>query len=64
MKSLHLIAWIAGIIAAILVVLGTIVYIFKFQLLGISHAVNLFNVANSYLLIAILCILLKKIVKE
>jgi hypothetical protein len=64
MKTLHLIAWIAGIIAVILVLLGTVAYIFKLQLIGINHVVNFFHVANSYLLIAIVCILFKKIVKE
>jgi hypothetical protein len=64
MKALQLIAWIVGIIAAILALLGTIAFIFKVELFGIHHAVNYFNVADSYLLIAILCLLLKKTLKE
>ena len=64
MKTLHLIAWIAGAIATILLLIGTITFIFKFQVIGIRHAVNYFHVADGYYLLAVVCILLKKALKE
>jgi hypothetical protein len=64
MKALQLIAWIAGAIAVILVLIGTAAYIFDFRLFGVNHVINYFHVANSYLLVAILSLLLKKSLKE
>jgi len=59
MKTLKIIPWVAGIIAAIIMLLGVIALIFKLQILGIVHVVNMFHVANSFLLLAICCLLYK-----
>jgi hypothetical protein len=64
MKALQLIAWIAGAIALILVVLGTIDYIFNIRILGVNHVINVFHIANSFALLAIVSLLLKKTLKE
>jgi hypothetical protein len=64
MKALILVAWIAGILAGVLVLMGTISFFFKLQLLGINHAVNYFHAANSYLLVAICSLLLKRTLKQ
>ncbi|MBN2610275.1 MAG: hypothetical protein JXB00_01835 [Bacteroidales bacterium] len=55
MKIFNLTSWIAGIIAGVLVLLAFIALIFKVELLGVRHVYNYFHVANSLLLIAILC---------
>jgi len=59
MKTLKIIAWVAGAIAAIIMLLGVVALIFKLQFLGIVHVVNMFHVANSFLLLAICCLLYK-----
>ncbi len=57
MKALQLIAWIAGIIGGIIMLLGIIDFFFHAQLFTVVKAVNYFNTANSFLLLAILCTL-------
>ena len=59
MKTFKLIAWITGAIGAILMLLGLIAWISKAPILGIVHAVNMFHVANSFLLATVCCLLYK-----
>ena len=57
MKLFKLAAWASGIIAVIIMILGAIALIAKSNLLGIRHEANYFITANSFLLLAILCLL-------
>ena len=62
MKTLlPIVSWISGTIAAILVLLGLIAFLFKCNLLGVKHAINLFHVANSFFLLSICSLIYKKI---
>ena len=60
MKNLNLFAWISGIIALILMFLGFIDFLFSPKFLFVNHAINYFNVANSFLLLTICIVLLDK----
>jgi len=51
-------AWISGIIAALLMICGFIVFITNNKFLGVNHAVNYFHVANSFLLATIALLLM------
>ncbi len=57
MKLFKLAAWASGIIAVIIMVLGFIALLLQDNLFGIRHEANYFIVANSFLLLAILCVL-------
>jgi amino acid transporter len=57
MKALKLIAWISGIIAVIIMILGVIDFFFSWELFTVNKAVNYFSTANSFLLLAICCTL-------
>ena len=57
MKILKGIAWSSGIIAGIILILGTIAFILSIQLFGFKQLVNYFHAANTFLLIAICCTL-------
>jgi len=55
MKILNLISWIAGVAAAIIILQAFIDLFFKVNLFGVRYIYNYFHIANSLLLIAILC---------
>jgi uncharacterized membrane protein len=57
MKALKLIAWVSGIVAVIIMILGVIDLFFSWQLYTVHKPVNYFITANSFLLVAILCVL-------
>lgn len=57
MKSLKLIAWISGIVAALIMLQGVIDVIFQWELVKGVKAINYFHAANSFLLLAICCTL-------
>jgi len=57
MKLFKLAAWASGIVAVIIMVLGFIALLLQDNLFGIRHEANYFMVANSFLLLAILCVL-------
>jgi len=57
MKSLKLIAWISGIIAGIIMLLGVIDFFFGWELVKGVKAISYFHTANSFLLLAICCTL-------
>jgi len=60
MKIFTVIAWICGIFASIVLIIGIISLLSGTTLLGIRHVVNYFHVANSNLLLAILCVLARQ----
>ncbi|MBN2212830.1 MAG: hypothetical protein JW723_01185 [Bacteroidales bacterium] len=55
MKLMNWIAWISGVAAGIIVLQAFIDLLFKVNLFGVRNVYNYFHVANSLLLIAILC---------
>jgi hypothetical protein len=57
MKALKLVAWVSGIVAVIIMILGVIDFFFSWELFTVNKAVNYFSTANSFLLLAILCAL-------
>ena len=64
MKALHLLAWVSGTVAGILIILGFIAYLSGASFFGVNHVVNYFHVANSLLLISICCLIYRKQVAE
>jgi hypothetical protein len=64
MKTLNLTAWISGGIAGILIVLAVLALIFKTSFFGTVHVVNYFHMANSFLLVAICCLLFQREMKK
>jgi hypothetical protein len=57
MKYFTIISWICGIAAALIILTGSISLVSGRIFFGLRHAVNYFHVANSMLLLAILCLL-------
>jgi hypothetical protein len=60
MKFFTIVTWICGIAAAMVVLTGSISLVSGKIFFGLRHAVNYFHVANSLLLLAILCLLAKQ----
>ncbi|MBA7536675.1 hypothetical protein ES705_28939 [subsurface metagenome] len=60
MKVLNYLSWAAAVIAAALIVLGTIAYISGFHAFGVVKAINFFHTANSFLLVVICCMLYRR----
>lgn len=60
MKFFIIVAWICGIAAALMILTGGISLVSGKIFFGLRHAVNYFHVANSTLLLAILCLLANK----
>ena len=58
MKYLEYLTWIFGILAGLILLLGSIDLIFDAELFKVNHAVNYFHVANSALLVCICCTLI------
>jgi hypothetical protein len=58
MKILKIVAWAAGIVGAIIMILGVLDFLFQAEIFKVVKAVNYFNTANSFLLLGICCILL------
>jgi predicted membrane channel-forming protein YqfA (hemolysin III family) len=57
MKLFTIVAWACGIIAVLLMIMGIIPLITGENLFGIRHEINFFLVANTVLLLGILCVL-------
>jgi len=53
MKYLEYLVWILGILAGVIILLGVIAFVFHVQFFGVNHVVNMFHVANSFLLMCI-----------
>jgi hypothetical protein len=60
MKLFKVVAWACGILAAIIIIVGSICLLSGKPFFGIRHMVNSFHVANSLLLMAILCVLARQ----
>jgi hypothetical protein len=60
MKFFITVAWICGIAAALIILTGAISLVSGKIFFGLRHAVNYFHVANSTLLMAILCLMAKQ----
>jgi hypothetical protein len=60
MKFYTITAWISGVLAAVLMLLGAVSLILGNNLFGVRHEANFYIVANSFLLLAILCVLAKQ----
>ena len=61
MKFYTIITWICGVAAALIILSGMISLVSGKIFFGLRHAVNYFHVANSLLLLAILCLLAKQV---
>ncbi len=53
MKYLEYLTWILGTLAGLIILLGTIAFVFDIHFFGVNHVVNFFHVANSFLLMCI-----------
>jgi hypothetical protein len=53
MKALNWIAWISAAIAVVIILLACISLLMGKGIFGFNHAVNFFQAANSFLLLAI-----------
>jgi hypothetical protein len=61
MKTLRLIAWLSGAVAALLIIAGSLSLVFRFNIIeGVNHSTNYFHAANSFLLVAIALLLAEK----
>jgi hypothetical protein len=60
MKLFTVVAWISGILAALLMILGAISLVLGNNLFGVRHEANYYIVASSLLLMAILCVLARQ----
>ena len=60
MKLFTIVTWTCGIAAAIIILAGSISIVSGCIFFGLRHAVNYFHVANSMLLLSILCLLAKQ----
>jgi hypothetical protein len=60
MKLFTIIAWISGILATVLIILGAVSLLLGNNLFGVRHEANFYIVANSLLLLAILCVLARR----
>jgi hypothetical protein len=61
MKTINFLAWAAAVVAAALMVCGTVAYIFDVRPFGADKPVNFFNVANSFLLVVICCLIYRRL---
>jgi len=60
MKLFTIVAWICGVLATIIMLLGTISLFMGNNLFGIRHEANYYIVASNLLLLAILCVLARQ----
>lgn len=57
MKLFTVVAWISGVLAAAVMIFGTIALFMGTNPFGIRHEINYFLVSSNFLLLAILCVL-------
>ncbi len=60
MKLFTVVAWISGVLAVLIMLLGAVSLILGNNLLGVRHEANFFIVASNLLLLAILCVLARQ----
>jgi hypothetical protein len=64
MKTLQLIAWIAGGIAVILILLAVIALVFDKPFFEAVNIVKYFHAANSFFLLGIFCLVNKRLMMK
>jgi len=57
MKITEILVWIFGLLAGVIIILAAISFISGIKIFGVNHVINLFHVANTFLLAAIGCTL-------
>ncbi len=57
MKLFKLAAWVTGIVGAVILLIAVISLIIGQNIFGFRHVINYIHTANSFLLLAILCVL-------
>lgn len=57
MKLFKIVAWFSGLLAVAIMITGIVALLMGGNPFGIRHEVNYFIAANSFLLLAILCVL-------
>ena len=57
MKYLEYLSWFFGLLAGLIMLLGVIDFFFGAELVTVNHVINYFQVATSFLLASICCIL-------
>jgi hypothetical protein len=60
MKFFNVVAWASSIIAVLIMAIGGVALITGKNLLSVRHEANFFIVANSFFLLAIVCLLAKQ----
>ena len=60
MKVFTIVAWICGLLAAAIMIFGTIALFLGTNPFGIRHEINYFLVSSNFLLLAILCVLARQ----
>jgi len=61
MKLVNFLAWAASVVAAVLIILGTIAYIIDVRVFGANTIINYFNLANTFLLVVICCLIYRRL---
>jgi len=61
MKLINYLTWAASVVAAVLIILGTIAYIFDVRVFGANKIINYFNLANTFLLVVICCLIYRRL---
>jgi hypothetical protein len=57
MKITQILVWIFSFLAGVILILAVISFISGIRIFGVNHVINLFHVANTFILAAIGCIL-------
>jgi hypothetical protein len=60
MKFFTIVAWVCGIAGGLIIIVGTLSLVTNITFFGLRHVVNYYHVANSILLLGILCLLAKQ----
>ena len=61
MKAISYLSWASGVIAGALIIIGCLTLVFRIQLFGVNHVINYFHAANSFLLVAICCLIYRRL---
>jgi hypothetical protein len=57
MKLFKLAAWVTGIVGTVILLIAIVSLIIGQNIFGFKHVINYVHTANSFLLLAILCVL-------
>ena len=64
MKAFTIVAWISGILAVVLMILGAIALVIGKNVLGVRHEANFYIASSSLLLLGILCVLARQVCEK